>query len=672
MIILEKEKTPELIQRWKEQVMSVIQLRYGDMVSKKKVDTYLDSLIKKKFKSPSLYLVNNYRRKIVSTDLVNLAQVIYDEGIVMGGAAALYMPHTNKKKIENPLIGYIISRIELRKRFKNERKKYEKDSPMWIKNDIAQGNTKIAINSLYGVTGYARFILYNLFLAESVTTMGKNIIATAANGFENFLADNIRFDEPSELYEYIQNICEEYQGKYADNMDLTMIGVTVTDKQVIDRLLKKCAFTIPITVRHHIEEIVSQRSMPEKLMLYFKNNFLEFNRIPLIKDKIMFIISETQELKLPDINKIPLEEAREILEDLWKFYDTFVFYNYPIYDKVRKMTYGTREAVLYIDTDSNFISLMKWVTQVRDEFFHNQYTQNSNEFIYICVNIATIFLSNVVDRNLKMLCAEMQVAPEWRKYLSMKNEFFFKRILFSEVKKRYIDLMMIQEGQLLYRDGPNGEKLPGKPEIKGFDFRKAVTKDAVRNFYNDICLNDILTVDQIDVKSIFYKIEDFRKELIRSMEAGESKYLKQANVAIPSHYVDPYRIQGIKGVLLWNALCPEYPIDLPTDVDIVPIKELSKRKVQEWFKEKHPEAFERLRIQILENRNPSIANMTLNVLAKPKNDTIILPEWYKDILDADTVIDTALQLFHPIMESLGPKILHANANKQHMTNIVDL
>ena len=659
-----------LVNHWIDQVMSAIKIRYGDEVSEKRVQKYLEKLIQKKFKSPKLYLVNNYRRKIVASDLANLAEVIYSQNLIMGGAGAIFVPHA---MIKNPLIGYIISRMDLRKHYKKERGKYEKGTPMWLMNDIAQGNTKIALNSLYGVTGYAKFILYNIFLAQAVTTMGKNIIATAACGFENFLADNIRFDEPSELIEYIQNICEEYKGKYENQMDLTMIGVVKSDEEVVERLLKKCGFTIPYAVRHHVEEIVSRCSPGEKLMLYFKNNFLEFNRVSMIKEKIMYIIANTPELKLPDIGKIPSQEVQDAVNDLWKFYDAFVFYNYPIYDKVRKMSYGTREAVLYIDTDSNFISLMKWIMQVRDEFFHGDFTQVSrDEFIYVCVNIITIFLNFVVDRNLKMLCAEMQVAPEWRKYLSMKNEFFFKRILFSDVKKRYIDLMMVQEGQLLYHTGPNGEKIPGDPEIKGFDFRKAVTKDTVREFYTDICLNDILMADKIDIRTIMHKINDFKKELERSMRAGESKYFKQANVAIPSHYANPYQIQGVKGVMLWNALCPEYAIELPSDVDIVPIKDLSKKKNQEWFKEHYPDYYEKLQYNILNNRNPAIANMSLNTLAKPKNDTIQLPPWFKDLLDADAVIDTALSLFHPIMESLGPKVLRASSTKQHMTNIVDL
>ena len=653
----------EFLNRWIEQVMDTICVRFADLDDEKVLE-YLMKEVNKTLTVPSVYIVNNYRRKIVTTDLLSATDCIYQQDLIMGGAGVLFFPHD---LVENPLIGFILDLMALRKQYKKERQKYERGTKEWVDMDNAQLNTKIALNSLYGVTGYAKFLLYNIFLAESVTTMGKNIISVAANGFENFLSDNIKFCEVDELFEYITNIANEYERDYKGKFELSLVcGENyVSPADVTERLLGKCAFSIETSVRHHVEMMVKNADYDLQLMLYFKNNFLEFNRVPNIKAKIMFIISNTPELKVPDIDKLPSEETKNALNDLWKFYDAFVFYNWPIYDKVRKMAYGTRKSVLYIDTDSNFVSLQAWVHQVRDEFFEGHYSQSKDEFMFVCANVATIFLSFVVDRNLKMLATSMQVSPNYRKYLSMKNEFFFKRILFTDVKKRYIDLMLLQEGKLL-NDGK------GTPEVKGFDFIKAVTKKTVRDFYEGICLNDILMPDTINVQDIMMKIDAFRDELVRSMQAGESQYFKQANIAAPAHYANPYRIQGIKGVLLWNCLAPEYAIELPGDVDIVPIKDLSKKKNKEWLQRQYPEVYDRIDKQIWQNRNPAIAGMTLNVLAKPKNDTIELPYWFKDLVDTDTVVNATLQLFFPIIQSIGPKILRSKGKTMHMSNIIDL
>ena len=360
-----------------------------------------------------------------------------------------------------------------------------------------------------------------------------------------------------------------------------------------------------------------------------------------------------------------VERTRREVEDMWNFYDVFVFSNHPIYDAIRKMAYGTREAVLYIDTDSNFIALNRWVEQIRHEFFEDQYRQDPKEMIFICANIITIFLTNVVDRNLKMFARNSGVSEKWAQYLSMKNEFFFWRILFGDVKKRYIDLQMIQEGKLL-KDGK------GIPEIKGYDLQKSTTKENVKDFYTALCMEQILSPDKIDLKGIMLSIDSLKKEIKRSMEAGESLYFRQANVNPPEHYAMPLRISGIKAVMLWNALCPEYAIELPSDVDIVPIRNLNTEKGREWLSLHYPEIYARFEREILHNRNPQIASMQCNVIAKPKNVNVPMPEWLKDAMDTAKVINSTVKLISPIMESLGLKVQRPSSSKEYLTNIVDL
>lgn len=149
-------------------------------------------------------------------------------------------------------------------------------------------------------------------------------------------------------------------------------------------------------------------------------------------------------------------------------------------------------------------------------------------------------------------------------------------------------------------------------------------------------------------------------------------YFKQANVNPPEHYADPMRISGIKGVMLWNALCPEYAIELPSDVDIIPIRSLSSKKGKEYFSERYPALYERLEREIFNNRNPKIQEMTLNVIAKPKNNNIPMPDWLLDVMDTGKIVNSTIKLIIPIMESLGMKIQKPTKNKQYLTNIVDL
>lgn len=654
-------KEPNLVRQWKRHTMKVVRERFGDQVSEEKVEKYLDKCIKD-LRNPTVYAVNNYRRRVAVSDLLSITESIEDNNFLIGGASVLFAQHD---QMPNPIRDFILLQRNKRKSEKKKRDSFNRGEDGWARWDIKQLNTKILQNSLYGVLGYFKFILHNIYLAESITRMGRMIIATAACGFENFLADNIHFTTSSELFEYITVINDEYEELYKGKMDFGVLNVKMDPQKVVDRLAHKCAFQLSGNAYRHLISIVNRMNDDMRILLYYKNNFLEFNRIPCIKEKIMFFMSRIDELKLPSLDKIEDEAARSEVEDLWHFYDVFVFSNHPIYDAIRKMAYGTREAVLYIDTDSNFIALNRWVEQVRHEFFEDQYRQDPKEMIFICANIITIFLTIVVDRNLKMFARNCNVSEKWAQYLSMKNEFFFWRILFGDVKKRYIDLQMIQEGKLL-KDGH------GIPEIKGYDLQKSTTKENVKDFYTALCMEQILSPEKIDLKGIMLSIDAFKKEIKRSMEAGESLYFRQANVNPPEHYAMPLRISGIKAVMLWNALCPEYAIELPSDVDIVPIRNLNTEKGREWLRTRYPEIYERFEREIIHNRNPQIAGMECNVIAKPKNANVPMPEWLKDAMDTAKVINSTIKLIAPIMESLGLKVQRPSSSKEYLTNIVDL
>ena len=657
------QSNSRLIKRWKKFTLRMVKRRFGDTVDLRIVDKFLDGLIEKELKVPLGYWVNNFREKVIPTDALAAIETIERADFIVGGAGTVYLQHNS---IPNPLLGYILTQKNKRSAEKKTRDTFERGlDAAWDRFNTKQNNTKVIMNSLYGVLGYAKFIFHNIFLAEAITRMGRVIIATAACGFENFLADNIKFSTTSEMYEYVNYIIEEYEENYKDKYDFSMLGVRVTVEDVLERIERKCSFPLEMATKHHLLAIIANAPHDAQLMLFYKNNFFAFNRIPIIKQKIMTIVSGIDELKVPDLKKITDPHIRDEMDDLWTFYNTFVFYNKPIYDNVRKMAYGTREAVLYIDTDSNFITLSRWVEQIRHEFFEDKYNKDPKEMVFICSNIITIFLSIVVDRNLQMLAANCNITPEWAKFLAMKNEFFFWRLLFGDVKKRYVGLQLLQEGKLL-KDGM------GLPEIKGYDFRKSVTKKYIRDFYTQLCMDEIMRPDEINLQKILAQLFDLKKEIRRSMEAGESMYFKQANVNPAEHYADPLRIPGIKGVMLWNVLCPDYPIDLPSDVDLVPIKNLSAKKNREWLMTAWPDVYAKIDREFFNNRNPNIAAMTINVIAKPKNPNIPIPPWFADIMDTDKIVNSSIKLINPIMDSLGCKIQRPSAQKEYLTNIVDL
>lgn len=680
------------IRSWKKMMKSHIKMIYPNEKDKF-IEKVLDKIIKDKLKNPDVELVNNYKQYHVKTNALSIIDLIMNKNLIIGGGACLFVQHD---QMTNPLISYITNIMGLRKMHKKQRDEYEKYSIMWLIEELLQKNFKIKINALYGVLGYYGFILFNIFLAESVTNMGQNIITAASTGFEDFLADNIPLFNMNELFRYVNNIKEEYEEKYID-FDFSMIP-EIKIYEVYKRLRNKCSFYIDEEREKTILKMLTNFNKNLLKLVYFKNNFFKFNLIPFIENKLIFIMNNVNILMTGEITGIENETVRKVVEDLWKFYEMFVFYNHPTFDRVRKGKYLNRKAVLYIDTDSNMIGLNNWVRFISNKIIPKctNIKMNKDEIEYTSSNIMTIYLSNVVASVLQTMCDNMNISREYSKRLMMKNEFYFKRMLFIARKKRYIAQMIIQEGKILN----NGL---GFPEIKGFDFIKATTKEFLREKYTDICLNDILLEDEINLTNILKKVFDIKNEIRDSLNRGETKFFKQANVSIFSHYKKPYSVQGIKGITLWNCLIPEYSIELPLDVDIVPIKvidnpyKLVKEEVKDihgkvidikmWYdynnmgklsegakllKENYEEIFNKIDKEIWKNDDICVCSMSLSCLAKPKNDDLNLPEWYFQIIDSEKIINDAVKLFAPIMESLGSKVTSPSNKVSHISNIVSI
>lgn len=675
MIFLKKEAI--FITQWKDRMKELIKLRFADRpLSDEKIDKYLNKVIYESMRNPKVDVVNNYRNKVVHTDLLSLIDTIHENDLIIGGGGVLYVQHDADNKV-NVMYHYITHKKKIRKFYKDKRKTFEDDTFEWIYYDILQNATKIIINSLYGVHGYEGFILFNKFIAESITNIGRQIICTAVMTFENFLSNGIKFNTENEIFEFFNNIVKEYDPR----IDYSLFEIENINKKVMKRLLDKCAFEPSDDFVYTLNNMVINLNYGQKVLLYYKNNLYEFSKLPWISEKLYYIAYNLSEFRTPDESMIDDDKILDCIHEVWAFYETFVLYAYPIYDRVRKAMFTDRDSVLYVDTDSNFIGLNKWVTFIKEDILKNDFNgKTKEETEFVAVNVAALFLSDVIDRGLRSLCKYMGTHDEHAPILTMKNEFYLSRILFVEgTKKRYISNAILQEGKLL-------QKGKGKIDIKGFDFKKSITKPYIRDIYTDICENDILRKENINVEEIYMKILKLRSEIEESLRKGESYFFKQANVQIIDHYKEPYSNQGIVAVLLWNTLCPDYAMELPTDCDIVPIHDLSGPEViksngkMRWsnkqfvleFKEKFPEEYERLEREIYNNSNPLVAHMSLTSIAKPKNDQVPTPEWFEMLQDSSKIVIDDLNLISPVLKSLGLNELKTNAKTEFVTNIIDL
>ena len=582
-----------------------------------------------------------------------------------------------------------------RKDAKKERTKYAKGTDEWDEADRKQLAFKLIINSLYGCLGYPGFIMFNIFLAESITNQGKHIITTAINAIENFLGDAMWFENESEVFNTIQNIDNEFFKKTKGHLSEEALRRFDIDfdklpQMTTKRFLKHCIFNYSPEFVETISSIFNKMSTDELLMMYYKNNLMEFSRLSFMKDKIKHLIIENGKLEFCEDWCYKNEECVEMLHDIWSFYEFFVLYDYPTFDRIQKAMYLDKSRSLYTDTDSVFISLNEVVKFIENEIFesYEESGMSKRDLTFTAANFTLSIVNRMIAAALQGLCKSLNITPEYAKMLTMKNEFFFQRIIFQDVKKRYASLALLQEGQVLGEDGK------GKPEIKGFDFIKAGTKPFVREYYERLCYEEILFPEEIKPQRIFKRVLTLKRMMEDTIKTGNMEFFKQANVKRPEHYKNPYSTQGVCAIMLWNALCPDKALQFPIDVNIVPIKELTfvkppkksddspiNRMVNKtptdykniaWYAEKHPEAYRRLFKSIYMSDNGLIRHMNLSSIAVPKNIDYKLPEYVTDLFDIDSVINGTMDLILPIMKSVGINSFQVTSTTEYMSNMISL
>lgn len=691
-----------VMMRWKQEIEDTLALQIDRdkyEIDFKELDDQLNQIIRNRFKDRAATLHNNYTNKNVRTSLTQMASCVLDKMCVLGGDACLFYRHAASLSMNAPIIAELRSRRDYAKK---QRKQFEKDSPGFIHWDTVQKNVKIIINSLYGVMGYHGFHFYNVNLAKSITATGRCIISTASCGYENFISNNIKFISFSEMVHYINNIVRDFEEDYPKYLNLFAQVDMVKPDDVMEHLRQKSAFKYTNDQALHLAKIITGLHPDCLKMVYYKNNIEAFNSTPVMKRIVRELFDRVQVLTLGDryafenpekTGTICTIDAYDKFRDMLDAYRVMVQYNYPTYDCVRRTRYTNKKAVLYIDTDSNFIGLDPFVRYIRDDVY-GRVDGDPNNFVFKICSVYTMLLSDVVARNFVYFYKMRNIVEEYGKILAMKNEFYFTRMAFANVKKRYFGWMMLQEGQLI-KDGR------GALEIKGFDFIKAGTKATIRNKYSDF-VTQILHSDHINIRGMIDEALEFKEQMRNEVLSGDTSYFKQTTVSIPEHYKHPYSIQGIKGILVWNAINPEETMDLPAPVDIVPItlsRGFTHKRVDTLisygprpsenpnfnstadampelykFAKDYPDRYENFYNDILKNPIDEVNQMEFSVIAKPRHYNGDLPAWFKSIIDTDKIVFDAVSLLTPVLQSTGIKSSKVGKTKtiNHYNNIVEI
>lgn len=679
--------------------MAHILFKVYPTMDKKSIKGIIKNRVEKDLMNPEGRVENSYTHEAQCTTLLSVLDYLIDRKPLIAGNATFFKHHEDSI---NPNIVMLDTFDKERSEAKALmfKAKASGDFEEEAIQNIDQKGKKVLSNSWYGGGAMPGSAMYNKEVAASTTKTARSVISTCMTTFEAVLGDTFSFVDIQEAFFWINTVLKE-----DDKLDDWVVHKGVND--VFTRLWNRI-----ITKEDRDEDTLltylGTLTSSQLTKLYWKYNLLEFTKTHQIIQDLYKNINEAIRVYTPmssptdfgvvapeyldkvkssekpqdtwtkiiqhelfyDPNKAP-ESIKPALTALCDYYMKYIYSKYMFTDRMYKLKNFRRNVVTVIDTDSNILSLDPWIEYCFSDLMDGSYGRSHIDNVFININVITYVISKVIAVTLDDYEVHSNISKEYRGRFKMKNEFFFSRLILANVKKRYLNKMLLQEGNLLT-----------KPtyDIKGYDFKKASTSDDAAEFYMQVVKDKLLNAETINVPDILNTLRKFRIEVRRSLERGEIKYLPIASPKEEDAYVDPSSNQSLRALFAWNALYPEDIITVPSKVALLKTT-LTTLDKAESLKHTNPKIYDRLKRQIFEDTTGMFVKAVrdgekvegLSVIAIPTNGEI--PEWLKPYIDYTTVVNSVLAPFKSVTETFGlPSIEEGPTGRKSVgfSNIVKL
>ena len=666
------------VSRYRDMMFRVATLIYPNL-NNDEIKAALDYSIEKRFTDSNCTIVNNYTKKEYDMLLSEFTNYIAEQEPICTPSGVMFKKHGT---VPNPLIEMIRLFMDNRGIHKAEMFKYPKGSELFAKYNLLQLLDKIDCNGIYGVLGQCQALFYNIFVAESITTTGRELISTATMFFESFLANNVKFASLEEVIWFIDCVLTERKSrKYKDIEVLdrnisreecfTKIVLTIGDYK--QGLIKWLPDEMDLQI---IWDIICRLDQEDINRLYYKNNIYEFMSNTSMVNALLILM---ERLESPFMNpNEPPEEIKVELDSLVDILKEYVYFKYQYMDKVDRCDNMIKCIAGISDTDSAIISLDAWFRfglnvcnghkfkilneidnpvfgeqkEIEEEYEDYDFINddivirkrliNPNKQIgednvrYSLVNIMAYIVGALVnDYMVEYTKAENSYDTGRKCLIYMKNEFLMRRALLTNGMKNYASKLELQEGNIV----PEEESM----DIKGLPIRKVTLNKSIQEALSKILYEEILDTDVIDQVQIIKKLAILDKKIFRSLNTGQKEFYKPVTVKSIDHYDDPMGIQGIKAAVIWNDIKDNdlegFDLSARNSMDIV--KVIINEKEALKIKDTYPETYEKIMTTLNDTsifKGPKTKKGNeITSLAIPLD--VNVPNWVVEFIDYTTIIN---------------------------------
>ena len=302
-----------------------------------------------------------------------------------------------------------------------------------------------------------------------------------------------------------------------------------------------------------------------------------------------------------------------------------------------------RKCTVLSDTDSTCSTYQDWVM-----WYHNrQLPKFTSDEIGIS-GAVLLFVYRTLAHSLELFSNRMNITGKYSKLLAMKNEFYWKTMIFMNMTKHYFADTAIKEGNVFAKT---------KLELKGSNLidskLPADLQEKSKGYYSKI--TDIITSGQkVNIHKIVKEIADIELDIIKRMKSLDTDIMKEETVLDHTSYKGGKLGSVYYHFMLWNEVFGEkYGVIEETPVVCVKVKTnmVTKKSMVDSIESIKDDSIRNNFKKFIE-KYPKNALETLR-LPKEVVLGVGLPEELQDIMVVKPAVLELCSTFYFILESLG-------------------
>lgn len=524
----------------------------------------------------------------------------------------------------------------------------------------------------------------------TVTTIG-NLIS------ESMVAGNRLYNRPNVVIDHITSLCT--------NSNIELVERVIKKYNIYIPTVDDCIYVILKSTRFHwsskerdeeIFSILKLLTPIERAIFVYTNDLFHFRYYndKLMRDIIdnIYFADSNSMLDPMIVSKDPKEDMKDIPEDLEiavrcilyddmlvhsKNKENVTFKDDLFMESKKKIATGCKRANNHLtriddlieaffrtdnlpinvsdikemirgctvlsDTDSTCSTYQNWVTW----YFKKPLPTFTSDEIGIS-SIILLFTSRTLAHSLELLSKRMNIRGKYLKLLAMKNEFYWKVMIFMNMTKHYFADTAIQEGAVYAKT---------KLELKGSNLIDSKLpkdlKELSTSYYSKI--TDTLTSGaKINLHELIKEIVDIELDILNKIQNLDSTIMKSETILDHTSYKYEKDKSPYYHLMLWNEVFgPKYGTITTTPVVCIKVKTnmTTKARMMEGLNN-IPDKDIRDRFLKFINKYPKDS---LGVLRMPKEIVagIGLPEELSHVMEAKPVVEELCGTFYFILESLG-------------------